>query len=435
MRMAKRLVGRVMWAERTRRIFTLGLVAALAAFGCALLTVEPTQAAFPGQNGKIAFHHDGDIWTMNGSGAGKTQLTTNYNFEGNPAVSPDGEHIAYEFYSGIWVMNADGSGKRALTDGTGRDEEPAWSADGTKIVFSRGGDLWTMNANGSGQRNLTRTAVGDEHDAAWSPAGDKIVYTLIGGACEGGACVFTINPDGSGQTNLTPEDTIPGCQQSPGYRHEGTSREPAWSPDGLKIVYSGALICSHVLGKDIWVMNANGGEKTNLINDDATMDLRPTFSPDGQKILFESDRDSDGAPELYTMSATDGSGMTRLTTNTVWDSEADWGPFDITGPRVVRVTPPNSATGVSPGANVSATFSEAMRAATLNKTTFKLVRRGTTTPVPATVNYAPDATKATLNPAGELDSGVTYTATITTGAKDTAGNALPTNETWNFKVR
>ncbi len=84
--MAKRLVGRVMWAEGTKRILPLGLVAALVALGCVLLCVEPTQAAFPGQNGKIAFHHDGDIWTMNGSGAGKTQLTTNINFEGNPAV-------------------------------------------------------------------------------------------------------------------------------------------------------------------------------------------------------------------------------------------------------------------------------------------------------------------------------------------------------------
>ena len=42
---------------------------------------------------------------------------------------------------------------------------------------------------------------------------------------------------------------------------------------------------------------------------------------------------------------------------------------------------------------------------------------------------------ATLNPASQLVSGATYTVTITTGARDAAGNALPANETWSFKVR
>ena len=94
-----------------------GVMAALctAVLGAVLLALVLTasaDASFPGTNGKIAFHRDGDIWTIIGDGTGVTKLTTNYNGEYNPAVSPDGSRIAYEFLRGIWVMNADGSDRR-----------------------------------------------------------------------------------------------------------------------------------------------------------------------------------------------------------------------------------------------------------------------------------------------------------------------------------
>jgi Ca2+-binding RTX toxin-like protein len=55
----------------------------------------------------------------------------------------------------------------------------------------------------------------------------------------------------------------------------------------------------------------------------------PAFSPDGIRIAFVSDRDSDKL-ELYAMSAVDGSGMTRLTNNTVRDDSPDWAPASPT---------------------------------------------------------------------------------------------------------
>jgi Ca2+-binding RTX toxin-like protein len=92
------------------------------------------------------------------------------------------------------------------------------------------------------------------------------------------------------------------------------------------IAFSGALICPHTIGKDIWVMNASdGSEKKNLTDDQETNDIRPAFSPDGKKILFESDRDSDKL-EFYTISATDGSGLRRLTTNDTSEYDAEWAP-------------------------------------------------------------------------------------------------------------
>lgn len=72
---------------------------------------------------------------------------------------------------------------------------------------------------------------------------------------------------------------------------------------------------------------------------------------------------------------------------------------------------------------------------TINRLTFKLVRAGTATPVSATVSYSATTRKATLNPSVNLRPGATYTATVTTGARDLAGNALTANKVWKFTVR
>ena len=77
-------------------------LAALLASGALLAAVAgPSEATFAGGNGKVAFYRNGDVWTMNADGTGATRLTTNYNAEYNPAGSPDGSLIAYEFLRGI----------------------------------------------------------------------------------------------------------------------------------------------------------------------------------------------------------------------------------------------------------------------------------------------------------------------------------------------
>ena len=333
----------------------VALAALLAGWGLLAAAAGPAGATFAGVNGKVAFHSNGDVWTMNADGTGATKLTTNLNAESNPAVSPDGSRIAYEFFRGIWVMNADGTGQRMLTDGsTATDEDPAWSADGTRIAFSRNGaDIWAMNADGSDPANLTNTpgTSDDEVEPAWSPDGSRIAYTRIG--CEperrGAHCVFVMNADGSGQTNLTRENALPQCPNSPGYFFNGASRSPSWSPDGGKIAFAGPVTCPNNMGNNIWVMNADGSAKTSLNNDNGSSDIRPAFSPDGMRIIFESNRDGNGSPtELYSMSsggAADASAITRITTNSVWDSDVDWSVASpactITGNGAINGTPGN----------------------------------------------------------------------------------------------
>jgi hypothetical protein len=103
---------------------------------------------------------------------------------------------------------------------------------------------------------------------------------------------------------------------------------------------------------------------------------------------------------------------------------------DTTAPTVSFTVPANLATSVPINLNISATFSEAMDPLTITTATFTL-RQGAT-PLPGTVTYAAVGTTATFNPADNLAPLTSFTATITTGAKDLAGNLLLNNFAWNF---
>lgn len=98
---------------------------------------------------------------------------------------------------------------------------------------------------------------------------------------------------------------------------------------------------------------------------------------------------------------------------------------DTTPPTVLSTVVANGATGVDATAPLSALFSEAMNPATLTKATFTLTGP-TTTPVSGVVAYS--GLMASFTPDSALLSGTTYTATITSGATDVAGNKLSGNQ-------
>jgi hypothetical protein len=103
---------------------------------------------------------------------------------------------------------------------------------------------------------------------------------------------------------------------------------------------------------------------------------------------------------------------------------------DTTPPTVSSTSPENGATDIALNSSISATFSEAMTNSTLNNVTFNLKRTAGATPVIGTVNV--NGNTARFIPSADLAAGNQYTATITTGAKDAAGNALRSNFIWNF---
>src|SRR5215217_8269088 len=140
--------------------FILTGVLAVAVFASSTFLILPSSipnqlsafAAFPGENGKIAFSslRDGnyEIYVMNADGSEPTMLVDTQTNERHPSWSPDGTQIAYENQGRIFVMNADGTGQRQISRNPFGDDNPDWSPDGTKIAFSRGQEIGVMNADG-----------------------------------------------------------------------------------------------------------------------------------------------------------------------------------------------------------------------------------------------------------------------------------------------
>lgn len=97
-------------------------------------------------------------------------------------------------------------------------------------------------------------------------------------------------------------------------------------------------------------------------------------------------------------------------------------------PTVISTDPANGATNVAAGKVITATFSTAMDPLTINATTF-LLKQGTTS-ITGVVTYS--GTTASFTPSVALTANTVYTATITTGAKNVAGNALGADYVWSF---
>lgn len=112
-------------------------------------------------------------------------------------------------------------------------------------------------------------------------------------------------------------------------------------------------------------------------------------------------------------------------------SEAD-SPTPPTAPTLISTNPADSDMGSSVNSIISAVFSEAMDPATIIAANFTLAAG--VTPVTGIVTYDLPNKTAKFAPVSNLDYNTTYTATITTGVEDIAGNALAANEVWTFST-
>ena len=102
--------------------------------------------------------------------------------------------------------------------------------------------------------------------------------------------------------------------------------------------------------------------------------------------------------------------------------------LDTTAPMVSGTSNANGATNVPTNTKVGATFSEAMDPSTITTTTFTF-KQGVTV-VPGTLSYS--GVNAIFTPTAALAPSTVYTATVTTAAKDTAGNAMASNHIWSW---
>jgi Tol biopolymer transport system component len=170
-------------------------------------------------------------------------------------------------------------------------------------------EIYLTRADGSGfLGNLTGDPIAQDADPAWSPDGTRIVFAkqLVNKTSYE---LFVMSSEGGNLQRLTTNSV--------------DDRQPAWSPDGTRIAFARGFGAAGYA--QIVVINADGsGEAPLTAATPGKVDAQPAWSPDGTQITFATDRDGT-LTEIYTMSS-DGSAQTKRTFNACIDSNPAWSP-------------------------------------------------------------------------------------------------------------
>ena len=162
--------------------------------------------------------------------------------------------------------------------GPGGLREPAWSPDGRRLAVVFLDRIWTMNLEGRDGRPLGADA-GMQRDPAWSPDGGQVAYSMDRGE---GFDIYLGEPrhrEGRDPVRIT---SLPGDE-----------RGAAWTPDGR-------LVFSHrAAGATQWDLFVTAEDEDGewnapeRVTDTADDEVQPRVSPDGSRLAFASNRDSD----------------------------------------------------------------------------------------------------------------------------------------------
>ncbi len=253
---------------------------------------------------------------------------------GDQVVSPDGRQAAYtvtwydipadKSYRDVYVVSLEEREPVRITNTSARESALQWRPDGKKIGYlsaaSGSSQIWEMNPDGTDQRQISFTE-GDIQGFLYSPASDKIcfinsvkldedIHDLFPDLPKANARLendlmyrhwdswhdYTYNHifvgDYSGGKVSQEKDIMEGeCYDAP-MKPWGGMEEIEWSPDSRKLAYS----CKKFTGKayslstnsDIYLYEVESGTTANLTEGMPGYDRNPRFSPDGQRMAWES---------------------------------------------------------------------------------------------------------------------------------------------------
>jgi len=311
---------------------------ALAVLTLGVLGGVPTAfATSPGKDGRIVYTvKDGagrwQIWVANSDLSTANKLTRGRYDSGWAVWSPDGKRLVFDSnrtdhmpndsnqVNDVFVMDPDGSGVKRLTDSKGVSGDATWSPNGSLIAFDadRGNRkglsaIYVMPANGGKPRRVTYPGPpSSDYKPRFSPDGTHLIFTRARGTADHApAALFTVRPDGSGLRRLT--------------SYTLRVDDSDWSPDGKQIVFE-AYPNPGAYG-DIYVVDATGGSRVDLTRNPPGQagSADPAWSPDGSKILFLDNRVVDGVGRtgLATMRP-DGSDRHFISSKNLEAHQADW---------------------------------------------------------------------------------------------------------------
>jgi hypothetical protein len=270
-----------------------------------------------------------EVWRMREDGSVQGQVTTRAMLsDPTPSKNPTNGVVAFSdgatgIQSLYTILGADGSGLRHIQTRSDAGET-SWSPTG-KTIASRVAagapsfGLFSINGDGTNRQQL---GGGIQDFPSWSPEGDEIAFTknyldLMVMPSTGGDGKEILKHDtlstGEGVLVTAAGDSFPGFTNSaaafvPFTYLQTAILHTAWSPDGMRIAFELEAVdgVAHIFA----ISNLGGGTLVALTNHATASDRSPSWSPDGTKIFFQSNRS--GTWQIWSMNA-NGTGLTQLT--------------------------------------------------------------------------------------------------------------------------
>ncbi len=210
-----------------------------------------------------------------------TQLTSLAGVESFPSLSPDGNTIVYAGAASgnqdIYLQRVGGQKAINLTEDSPVDDtQPAFSPDGTSIAFRSGRDGGGIFVMGATGESVKRVSDAG-FNPAWSPDGERVVFS-------------TVSVSGAGRGHIAGELRVVRVDTGEvrSIDVNGDAVQPHWSPHGHRIAFWSNTLSGRSY-RDIWTVSAEGGEVTAVTRDEH-IDWNPVWSPDGKYIYFCSRR-------------------------------------------------------------------------------------------------------------------------------------------------